>query len=286
MIEAEDLRAYYLKRIGPWRNLPLADEARVLSSLANQGMNVAEYIPTDIARLYAGRVEDSFVLMPKLPAAEFSPREVLAAEAEIGRLVGLLHRNLARYPWPTNSSTEDLIGSLKRDLMLPEEVSVLFEDRRAEMIDAVEGLTTQLVHGDFTPENIILREPIQLSGFIDFDHLPLAPRMWDVAKYLSRRLRTRWLQDDFSANYPRARRIREFLPGYHSANPISSRELEALPSLIATANVIEVSYFMEIARGTLQRRQLSDHDEVLADSIEAAGWQLSHWEDVVDAVAV
>lgn len=58
-----DGRDYVLKRLGPWRNLPVADEARVLAHLARSGLRVAEFLVTDDARLYSGEVEDSFVLM-------------------------------------------------------------------------------------------------------------------------------------------------------------------------------------------------------------------------------
>lgn len=286
LVRANDEREYYLKRLGPWRNLPLADEARVLRFLADDGVNVAEFIPTDHARLYAGEIEDSFVLMPRLPSDRFSAKEVLAEETSIGALVAELHIGLAKYPWRVNSYTEDLQGQLQREQMLPPKLADLFDERRVEMIASLDGLPTQLVHGDLTPENIVLRRPVHTSGFIDFEHLPRAPRIWDVAKYLSRRLRMRWRDGDQSADHHRLDHIQPFLRGYRQANPLSEREIAALPAMIATANVIEVSYFMEIAAGVLERRKLSDHDDVLADSIEAAEWHLSHWDDVVNAVKV
>lgn len=170
--------------------------------------------------------------------------------------------------------------------MLPPELAPLFEVRRVEMIKALRELPTQLVHGDLTPENIVLRRPVEASGFIDFEHLPHAPRIWDVAKYLSRRLRMHWRVDDQTAVHSRLDHIAPFLRGYHEICPLSSRERSALPAMIATANVIEVSYFMEIAAGVLDRRKLSDHHEVLADSTEAAVWHLAHWKEVADSVSI
>lgn len=284
LVQAEDKREYYLKRLGPWRNLPLADEARVLHFLSGDGVNVADFIPTDRAKLYAGEIEDSFVLMPRLSRETFSSKETLSAEYEIGRLIGRLHVALAEYPWRVNSYVEDLQGQLERAQMLPLNVASLFAERRAERIAAPDSLPMQPVHGDLTPENIVLQRPIDASGFIDFEHLPLAPRIWDVAKYLSRRLRMRWRAEDQSPNHHRLEHIPPFLRGYQETNPLSSLEVAALPAMIAAANVIEVSYFMEIAAGVLERRRLSDHDEVLADSIEAAEWHLSHWDEVVNAV--
>lgn len=78
--------------------------------------------------------------------------------------------------------------------------------------------------------------------------------------------------------------LRGFLIGYHRISPLSSVEIEALPSAIAAGNVLEVSYFMEISAGTLSRRRMPDHDAVLADSIEAARWHLANAEAVATLV--
>ena len=39
-VTAEDGARYVLKRLGPWRNLPVADEARILRHVAIQGVTV------------------------------------------------------------------------------------------------------------------------------------------------------------------------------------------------------------------------------------------------------
>lgn len=284
LLKAEDGTEYFLKRLGPWRNLPLADEARVLRFLSQQGIRVAEFLPTERAMLYAGEVEDSFVLMPKLPGDTFRSAELLDLEDTIGHAVAELHVALAKYPWSANSYTEDLVGSLERDLMLPSTVAGRFVKYREEMTEAIAKLPVQLAHGDLTPENILLQRTLMTPGFIDFDHLPLAPRIWDIAKYLSRRLRKRWRQNDLSASHGRLDHVAGFLRGYQAMSPLSSAELEALPAMIAAANVLEASYCMEISAGVLQRRKLSDHEDIEADTIEAAEWHLAHYEDARVAI--
>lgn len=113
LITAEGGRDYYLKRLGPWRNLPLANEARVLRFLAGEGVHVAEFIPTDKAKIHAGEIDDSFVLMPRLQHDHFTAREILAREEEIGALVAKLHIGLAKYPRSVKSYTEDLESESK-----------------------------------------------------------------------------------------------------------------------------------------------------------------------------
>lgn len=283
-VTAEDGARYFLKRLRPWRNLPVADEARILRHVAMQGVQVAEFLPTDRATLYAGEVEDSFILIPRLASDYFTAAELVSLEETIGRSVAELHLALARYPWAANSYAEQLSVSLAQDLMLPPHIAEGFVRKRGSMIAALADLPTQLVHGDLTPGNVVLRRPGSVSGFIDFDHLPLAPRIWDIAKYLSRRIRLRWRQGSHASDLGRLDHLAGFLIGYHKTIPLDSAEIEALPAGIVAGNVLEVSYLQEISAGTLPRRKLPDHEAVLADTVEAAGWHLANYEAVAAAV--
>lgn len=289
-VTASDDAPYLLKRLGPWRNLPLADEVRVLAHVARHGLPVAEFIPTDGATLFAGAIEDSFVLMPRLAQDAFTAAELASHEATIGRAVGHLHRVLAQYPWPTNSYTEDLAGSLRRDLLLPPDLAEAVALRREEMASTLAAMPAQLIHGDLTPDNILLRRPGVVAGFIDFDHLPMGSRIWDIGKYLSRRIRRRWRHPDAPAAVPddaaRLAHLTPFIAGYHRTNPLAPAEVAALPVAILAGNLLEASYYAEISAGTLPRRRMPDHDAVLADTIEAVRWHLSggHEEAIVAAV--
>lgn len=281
-ITAEDGSRYFLKRLGPWRNLPLADEARVLRHLAMLGVPVAEFIPTDRALLYAGEVEDSFVLMPRLANDSFHPDELVTLEATIGGALAELHLALAAYPWPVNSYTENVGEALLGDLMLPPDIATMFAAHRDAMAATLASLPAQHIHGDLTPENVVLRQPGNVSGFIDFDHLPQGPRIWDIGKYLSRRLRMRWRESPHPSG--RLDHLPGFLKGYCNVDPLGSAEVAALPAAIVAGNVLEASYYLEISAGTLPRRRMPDHDAVLADTIEAARWHLSHVDTVAHAV--
>jgi Ser/Thr protein kinase RdoA (MazF antagonist) len=283
-VMAEDGARYVLKRLGPWRNLPLADEARILRHLANLGVPVAEFLLTDRATLHAGEVEESFVLIPLLMNDRFTSPDLIPLEPTIGASVAHLHLALARYPWPANSYIEDLSASLVGHLVLPSDIAAGFAEVRASTASAAGGLPIQLVHGDFTPDNVLLRRPGTVSGFIDFDHLPLAPRIWDIAKYLSRRIRLGWRREIDAPQVGRLDHLAGFLRGYHGASPLMVAEVDAIPALMLGANVLEISYFAEIAAGTLHRRMLSDHNAVLDDTIEAVRWHLAHHDDVVMAV--
>ncbi len=283
-VTAEDGSRYFLKRLGPWRNLPVADEARILIHLARQGVRVAEFLPTDRATLYAGPVEDSFVLMPWLPNDHFNAGELVSLEETIGSALAELHLALATYPWPANSYVENLRASLEQDLMLPPDIANGFSTRRDSMTAALADVPSQLIHGDLTPENVLLCRPGMVSGFIDFDHLPLGPRVWDIAKYLSRRIRLRWRQGAHASDLGRLDHLAGFLAGYQQNSPLGAAEIGALPSAIAAGNVLEVSHLHAISAGTLPRRKMPDHDANLADTVDAAGWHLASYDEVAAAV--
>lgn len=281
-ITAEDGTHYFLKRLSPWRNLPVADEARVLRWLSQQHIGVAEFMITEHAKLTAERAEDSFILIPRLANDQLTPIETLDLEETIGKSIAQLHQALASYPWPANSYRERLTDTLLGDLLLPPDVTNTYARRRDTMAEAIGRLPVQLVHGDLTPENVLLRAPAEVAGFIDFDHLPLAPRVWDIAKYLSRRMRLRWRDGTEPAD--RLAHLGPLTRGYHKASPLTDQELDALPAAIAAGNIIEASYFQQIASGALQRRKLPDHDQVLADTIEAARWHLTNYTAVEEAI--
>lgn len=167
--------------------------------------------------------------------------------------------------------------------MLPEDIAATYQLRRDEVVTRITPLPVQNVHGDMSPENILMAAPGEVSGFIDLDHLPIAPRIWDIGKYLSRRLRPRWQANAAIKTAPRDH-IRQFLMGYQRESPLSEIEVAGLPATILAGNILEVSYQLEVASGKLPRRILPDHDEVTADAIAGARWHLEHWDEVVTAI--
>ncbi|MGN6032197.1 MAG: phosphotransferase enzyme family protein, partial [Thermomicrobiales bacterium] len=169
---------------------------------------------------------------------------------------------------------------------LPPDIAAAFAPRRASMTAALDSLPHQLIHGDLTPENVLLRRRGKVGevAFIDFDHLPWGPRIWDVGKYASRHLRLRWRLASGVADTERLDHLAGFLRGYHRANPLTPPEVAGLPVAIAAGNLLEASYLQEISAGTLPRRRMPDHDAILADTIEAAGWHLAHEDEVAALV--
>ncbi len=105
-VTAADDRRYVLKRLSPWRNLPIADEARVLRFLAESGVPVAEFLITERAALIASPAEHAYVLMPWLPTDTFTAAELVGLEEAVGAAVAGCIR-----PWPGIPGRPTPIGS-------------------------------------------------------------------------------------------------------------------------------------------------------------------------------
>ena len=153
---------------------------------------------------------------------------------------------------------------------------------RGEILHLIGNLPLQVIHGDFTPDNVLHLSQGRGIGFIDFDHLPNGPRIWDIAKYLSRRIRFRWCQGA-PATF-RMDCIEAFVAGYTKVVHLDQAEIEALPGAALAYNVMEASYDQSILDGILPRRMLPDHPEVFKDTLETIDWQLSNLDVVADAV--
>lgn len=281
-VETESGERYFLKRLGPWRNLPVLSEYRMLVHLLEEGVRVPAFLLTDLGTVTAGPTEDSFVLMRALYHDQLTVSEIPRFESEVGSATAYLHQAMTRYPQPLGSYTEDIKGGITGKLHLPDELLQRFDAVRYEIRELLTKLPLQVVHGDFTPGNVLHLAQGRGIGFIDFDHLPNAPRIWDVAKYLSRRLRFRWCQG--ASPTIRTDCVEAFVAGYIKVSKLDQAEIEALPGAMLAYNVLEASYNQSILDGILPRRMFPDHAEVLQDTLQTIDWQLNHLDTVSAAI--
>ena len=273
---------YFLKRLGPWRNLPVLSEYRMLIHLLEEGVLVPAFLLTDDGLITAGPTEDSFVLMRAFEYEHRLAADTPRFEYEVGSATAHLHLAMSRYSQPLGSYTEDIEGGLTNGLRLSDDILHRFDTVRGEILHLIGNLPLQVIHGDFTPDNVLHLSQGRGIGFIDFDHLPNGPRIWDIAKYLSRRIRFRWCQGA-PATF-RMDCIEAFVAGYTKVVHLDQAEIEALPGAALAYNVMEASYDQSILDGILPRRMLPDHPEVLKDTLETIDWQLSNLDVVAAAV--
>lgn len=277
-VTSGDGRRFVLKHVGPWRNLPLADQARILSHLSGSGILVAPFLITDSATVYAGDVDESFVLLPWIDHAPLPSEQSSAHEFLVGGALAELHLALASYPWPANSYTEGFLDALaSEDLRLPPDLLVELGRRRESMHGVLALLPQQLVHGDLTPDNVVVSKTQGKVGFLDLDHLPLAPRIWDLARYLSRHSRRTSPEHALAT-------VTAFVGGYHRASPLTDDEVHAIPAMITTMHLLEASWARRIMAGDLDRRLLPEQEAELGPMLDALRWQFRHPQAVEDSV--
>ena len=281
-VESVHCDRYYLKRLGPWRNLPVLSEYRMLIHLLEEGVRVPAFLLTDDGAVTAGPKEDSFVLMRAFEHEHRVAAEIPRFESEVGSATAHLHQAMSRYSQSLGSYTEDIEGGITNGLRLSDDLLRRLDMVRGEILQRLSKLPLQVIHGDFTPDNVLHLTQGRGIGFIDFDHLPNGPRIWDIAKYLSRRIRFRWCQDAS----PTVRRdcVEAFLAGYIKVSKLDQAEIEALPGAMLAYNVLEASYNQSILDGILPRRMFPDHADVLLDTLQTIDWQLSHLDAVSTAV--
>jgi hypothetical protein len=77
---------FFLKRLGPWRNLPVLSEYRMLIHLLEEGVQVPAFLLTDDGSLTAGPTEDSFVLMRAFNHEHRLAADIPRFESEVGLL--------------------------------------------------------------------------------------------------------------------------------------------------------------------------------------------------------
>ncbi|HVX44087.1 MAG TPA: phosphotransferase [Mycobacteriales bacterium] len=244
---AEDGREWVLKHLpefapggGP------VEQFRVLSYLQARGLPVAAPVITDdglIAfnadNLRPGEVEkqptgkEAYALIPLLPN-DSGLAESPELARTIGAGIGKLDRLLADCPWPVTSFTDDPAADLAAQYpRLPDEIRTLIDPIRDRLQAAAANLPTQRTHGDCNAGNVLVHNG-QISGFIDFDHLPTGPRIYDLANYLSTRLRAHLEQGDPDSLISV---LPEYIAGYQSSLPVSDRERAAVVPLMLAVSI-------------------------------------------------
>lgn len=284
---------FVLKEVAKGQPVPrrlerLTAEHRLLLYLHACGVPVPAPLPADDGRTYVREPEDGaaiYTLHPMLPNWGTRARDgqpvVPAWEqpgvwTNVGAAIGRLHRALAAYPGEI-VSWHMVLPERIRENALPTArahlaggqlatLDAVFDDVTDELCLALADLPEQYIHGDCHGGNILLADD-EVSGFIDLDHLPLAPRIYDLFYLLADRLKWRVYEPEALAALLRL--FPCLIAGYQRENTLTPREYNALwPGMLATQ-----LFFVQVFAQTR-------NEEHLTRNLDALTWIHRHRDDI------
>jgi Ser/Thr protein kinase RdoA (MazF antagonist) len=240
-------------------------EYDLLCHLQACGVPVAVPVLTDGGQLCRVDGERVYVLYPRLPGDHHVPGgDMRRVYANIGAAVARLHKALACYPGQIDSWTMDLRHRVFEEAV-PRITRALTGDdgdRFADIMAALEGemtaglddLPMQYIHGDCHGGNYLLYRG-EVSGFVDLDHLPIGPRVYDIGYLLADMAKAR-----FFDNHAHAGWLADFpcvLAGYQQESSLSGREKDAIWFVMLATQVLFVEWFLGHDRDDLARKNLA-----------------------------
>ena len=193
-----------------------------------------------------------YTLSPVLPVNHEDRVHIPAEQLylNLGRAVARLHRALASYPgeilsWQMDFAQRTLgeaVSVIQRHLNSPMRATFdkVLCDVEQGIRAALADLPTQYIHGDCHGGNIVLHNG-DVSGFIDLDQLPYAPRIYDVS-YL--------LADRVKSHIERPAELEAWLGyfdcllvGYEQVQPLTAAEKRAIWVGMLAVQMIFVDWF-------------------------------------------
>lgn len=215
----------------------LDSEYRLLHYLHDRGIPVAVPVLTEDGQIFIENETGIYLLYPGLPTDETDAPyvEQRIVYTNTGYALAKLHQALAQYPYQIESWTMNLPKTMTEEAIpqiqsaLVDEALIRFNRTVAalhpDMTVAINALSTQYIHGDCHMGNILFYHG-EVSGFIDLDHLPQGPRMYDMGYLLADMAKAR-----FFGNHAHAQWMENFacvLAGYGKIEQLSKQERHAL----------------------------------------------------------
>jgi Ser/Thr protein kinase RdoA (MazF antagonist) len=246
---------FVLKNVRGGPNAARLDtEYHLLQYLQLSGVPVAVPVLTDDGRLTIENAHGIYLLYPVLPTdAEDAPAVAIRITyTKLGAALAKLHQALAGYPNSIDSWTMNLPKTIA-DEALPQiqrsltgEPLARFEQIMAalqrELNDALTGLPLQYIHGDCHGGNVLFYRG-EVSGFIDLDHLPRGPRVYDIGYYLADQAKIPFVGDQTLDNW-----LEDFpcvLAGYEQVAPLLAQERHALWYIMLATQLMFVYWFFK-----------------------------------------
>ncbi len=182
-----------------------------------------------------------------------------------GEAIGQLHAALASYPiadaqartWRKDVPAETEAALVQLAAEQPEwrrQLLAMIGDAEASLLAPLRRLPEQLILFDCHHGNL-LRVGDRVSGFIDYDHLSIGRRVWDLGNFLGQDLSRRLDGAQMTRRWCDETRL--LLAGYVSAHPLPPEERRAIWCSMVAARILDMAGSQaQPARATALLRQI------------------------------
>jgi Ser/Thr protein kinase RdoA (MazF antagonist) len=271
--------AFVLKElVYPDRLGGIEEQFRVLHYLLERSIPVAVPIESDAGHHSVVSGGHTYTLSPYLPGGtHIAPEDLKRAHRNMGTAIADLHQALAEYPLAIHSWTMNLTDRILEQAVptirkhLDDKAKRRLDEalNRAEtsMLSAFSGLPVQYIHGDCHGGNILLLAG-DVSGFLDLDHLPMGPRVYDLAYLLADMVKRKIGDSAQTAQWFRLAGI--LIAGYEQVGRLTVGEQESLWAVMLGVQLLFVEFFSE--HGHVTEAELN---------LEAFFWLLQREEEIV-----
>jgi 8-oxo-dGTP diphosphatase len=256
---------------GPGLRSRFSFENEVLRHLEGCGVPVAPPIDASGAGPLVEREGRLYTLSPFLAADDawhsLDPEGLKRLDRACGAAIAKLDAALAAFPargledrtWKTEFA-DDIrdrwIPDLRRNLSRAEwdEFSAFFPENGEGLRAALGKPLLQLIHRDCHQGNIVV-DGERVTGFIDFDHLSLGPRMFDPAYFIVHMIGDDIVEperaEEWFARFP------ELLRGFSGETSATSADEDSILPLMLGMFIMFAGWFFEIGKPELARAKLA-----------------------------
>ncbi len=247
-------------------------EARIVTHLLQRGVPVAVPVLSNDGKAYTTDDDGApHAVFPMLPNGGANNDAGLdpALFQNVGAAIARLHFALADCPFGVESWEvgPDLLKAMWQTAedRIPAagltELSARIRPRWDSIIQALSAVP-QRVHGDVHGGNI-LTDGQKVTGIIDIDHLPLAPRGYDLGYYMA--FAVHWWLDGNQPSRP-VDESRHLLTGYDAVSRLTRQENDDLPALVLAAALGLIDFFVR------------EHDLVEESWLRTVHWIGDHFD--------
>lgn len=243
---------------------------------ANPGIITSESITGRIIRLSHW--------LPNQPQPAHTDDERIRLFQNYGRAIAQFHQALATYEddhilertWQASLHSRVIDQAIPTIFVyLDDAKHTWFQNLRAtievDMITAFANLPEQLVIWDCHPGNVA-RDGFEVTGFVDCNHIAIAPRIFDLSNFLVNLLK--WDVNDTEKSARWLAHFDQLIVGYEQVQPLTSSEKQGLFYGLIGVTLTMIDFFFQTDRPALTELEfdtvewLVQHRSAICDQLE------------------